>query len=105
MKCIISSFLKSVFFKNTSSIEGQPYPEPLMPKLTYCYAVQLSIPSPRLPVVERVIENEVAQLRYKGDTLKMNVEHFWKLVSVFCVMHDFKKYSVSMEAKWLKVIG
>ena len=72
-------FLFLIFFLD-SFAEGNPLPEPTHPRFTYCYAVQLSIPSPRLPVIERVLENEVAQLRYKTETMKMNQEHFWKMV-------------------------
>ncbi|GFO20659.1 phosphorylated ctd-interacting factor 1 [Plakobranchus ocellatus] len=70
-------------FKEHNITEGNPLPEPTNTRLTYCYAVQLSIPSPRLPVVERVLENEVAQLRYKSETLKMNQEHFWKMEQLY----------------------
>ncbi|BFZ13338.1 hypothetical protein BsWGS_16377 [Bradybaena similaris] len=63
--------------------EGTPLPEPTNPRQTYCYSVQLSIPSPRLPVVDRNIESEVAQLKYKNETLKMNQEHFWKMEQLY----------------------
>ncbi|XP_013083878.1 mRNA (2'-O-methyladenosine-N(6)-)-methyltransferase-like [Biomphalaria glabrata] len=70
-------------YKEQNIAEGQPLPQPTNPRLTYCYSVQLSIPSMRLPVVERQIENEIANLKYKGETLKMNQEHFWKMEQLY----------------------
>lgn len=70
-------------YKEQNISEGTPLPAPSNPRLTYCYAVQLSIPSLRLPLVERQIENEVAQLRYKNEPLKMNQEHFWKMEQLY----------------------
>ncbi|CAG5118671.1 unnamed protein product [Candidula unifasciata] len=63
--------------------EGSPVPEPLEPRLTQCSPVQLSIPSPRMPYVERVIEEEVVSLQYGGETLTINQEHFWKLEEIY----------------------
>ncbi|KAH9507644.1 mRNA (2'-O-methyladenosine-N(6)-)-methyltransferase [Bulinus truncatus] len=70
-------------FKEQNITEGEPAPEPTNPRLTYCYAVQLSISSPRLPVVERQIENEIANLKFKNEALKMNQEHFWKMEQLY----------------------
>ncbi|BFZ19751.1 hypothetical protein BsWGS_22790 [Bradybaena similaris] len=62
---------------------GSPVPEPAEPRLAHCSPVQLSIPSPRLPYVERVIEEEVISLSYGNETLMINQEHFWKLEEMY----------------------
>ena len=72
--------IEALYLTSKFISEGTALPEASHPRLIYCYAVQCSIPSPRLPMVERILENEVAHLRYKSETLKMNQEHFWKMV-------------------------
>ncbi|PVD21090.1 hypothetical protein C0Q70_19256 [Pomacea canaliculata] len=59
-----------------------PLPQPRRRKVM-CYAVQVSIPSPRLPAVEHRIDKDCCFLNYKGDTLKINTVHFHKLEQLY----------------------
>lgn len=53
------------------------------PKKKYqCYAVQMLVPSPRLPNVDVQEDGEITILRYNsGDKLKISKQHLKKLVS------------------------
>ena len=62
--------------------EIPPPAEPVHRRKTNCYPVHMTIPAPRLPhVVELVQENEQHVLKFRGETMKINSSHFYKLVS------------------------
>nr|KAG5712235.1 hypothetical protein BaRGS_014585 [Batillaria attramentaria] len=63
-------------------IDPGPLPAPRHRKVP-CYAVQVSVPSPRLPAVEHRIENDFTFLSYKGDCMRINVAHFHKLEQLY----------------------
>ena len=57
-------------------------PEPVHQRKVFCYPVQMAVPPGRLPhVVELTQENEQHILKFRGDTIKINSSHFYKLVS------------------------
>lgn len=74
-----------------------PLPEPRRRKVV-CYAVQVSVPSPRLPPVEHRLENDVTVLTYKGDRMIINTAHFHKLVStiIFAICILLDKFACSL---------
>ncbi|XP_002730979.1 mRNA (2'-O-methyladenosine-N(6)-)-methyltransferase [Saccoglossus kowalevskii] len=48
-----------------------------------CYAVQLAVPSPRLPRVDYTVEGELTCLKYKDQVCKVNSAHFQKLEQLY----------------------
>lgn len=68
--------------RESNIIDPGPLPAPRHRKVP-CYAVQVSVPSPRLPAIEHRIENEFTYLSYKGDCQRINVAHFHKLEQLY----------------------
>lgn len=61
-------------------IEEPPETDKPPPKKKYqCYAVQMMVPSPRLPNVEVLEEKDMTCLSYKGERMKISKQHLKKL--------------------------
>ncbi|XP_045193105.1 mRNA (2'-O-methyladenosine-N(6)-)-methyltransferase-like [Mercenaria mercenaria] len=63
--------------------EIQQPPEPIHRRKVFCYPVHMVVPSPRLQIVEMSQENEQHLLKYRGETLKINSSHFYKLEQLY----------------------
>ncbi|XP_014672513.1 PREDICTED: phosphorylated CTD-interacting factor 1-like [Priapulus caudatus] len=53
------------------------------PHKVACYPVQFLIPCPRLPKVERIIEGDIAMLKFNGEVMKLSVLYFQKLEHLY----------------------
>lgn len=67
----------------------------------WCYSVQLSLPTPRLPQVDYLPEREQTMLRFHGDTMYINNTHLTKLEHLYrhnC--YDDKKFESFLPRVW-----
>ncbi|XP_063419432.1 mRNA (2'-O-methyladenosine-N(6)-)-methyltransferase-like [Mytilus trossulus] len=68
---------------NENNIQEIPK-APVPPKRkVLCYPVQMIVPVPRLPIIEMTNENEVHTLKFKGESLRINSPHFFKLEQLY----------------------
>ncbi|KAI0233395.1 mRNA (2'-O-methyladenosine-N(6)-)-methyltransferase [Lamellibrachia satsuma] len=66
-----------------NNIQATP-PAQVPPKRkVMCYPVQMSVLSPRLPVVDHQTEGQKTFLRYKGETIDINTPYFHKLEQLY----------------------
>ncbi|XP_070536314.1 mRNA (2'-O-methyladenosine-N(6)-)-methyltransferase-like isoform X2 [Ptychodera flava] len=65
------------------NITGVPhYRDPAVRKVP-CYAVQLAVPSPRLPQIDFSTENQYTYFKYKNEACRVNTSHFQKLEHLY----------------------
>ncbi|KAJ8302948.1 hypothetical protein KUTeg_019344, partial [Tegillarca granosa] len=66
------------------NIHEMPPPQPPHHKRkVLCYPIQMIVPCPRLLTVEMSNENEIHTLKYRGEALKVNSSHFYKLEQLY----------------------
>lgn len=67
----------------------------------WCYPVQFSLPSPRLPQIDYLPEREQTMLRYHGDTMGINNTHVTKLEHLYRYnCFDDKKFEMFLPRVW-----
>ncbi|XP_039307476.1 mRNA (2'-O-methyladenosine-N(6)-)-methyltransferase isoform X3 [Solenopsis invicta] len=67
----------------------------------WCYPVQFSLPTPRLPQVDYLPEREQVMLRFHGDTMYINNTHFAKLEHLYRYnSFDDKKFEMFLSRVW-----
>ncbi|XP_046411649.1 mRNA (2'-O-methyladenosine-N(6)-)-methyltransferase isoform X1 [Neodiprion fabricii] len=67
----------------------------------WCYPVQFSLPSPRLPQIEYLPEREQTMLRFHGDTMGINNTHLTKLEHLYRYnCFDDKKFEMFLPRVW-----
>jgi hypothetical protein len=67
-----------------------------------CYPCQMMIPTPRSPPIEMTNENEIHTLKFKGENLRINSPHFFKLVSVLIIQFAWTR--LSNQTLWSKLL-
>ncbi|KAI4503022.1 hypothetical protein M0802_002066 [Mischocyttarus mexicanus] len=67
----------------------------------WCYPVQFSLPTPRLPQVDYLPERDQTMLRFHGDTVCINNTHFTKLEHLYRYnCFDDKKFEMFLPRVW-----
>lgn len=67
----------------------------------WCYPVQFSLPTPRLPQVDYLPEREQTMLRFHGDTMCINNTHLTKLEHLYRYnCFDDKKFEMFLSRVW-----
>lgn len=72
-----------------------------MQRKVWCYPVQFSLPTPRLPQVDYLPEREQTLLRFHGDTVCINNVHLAKLEHLYRYnCFDDKKFEMFLPRVW-----
>lgn len=76
------------------STESADVPPPAPLRKVHCYPIQLYVPCPRLPKVDRIIEGDTVMLKFNGEVMKISVLYFQKLVGtcIFEMSREFRIY-------------
>ncbi|XP_058802747.1 mRNA (2'-O-methyladenosine-N(6)-)-methyltransferase [Phymastichus coffea] len=76
-------------------------PPPSTQRKVWCYPVQFSLPTPRLPQVEYLPEREQTIMRYHGDTMYINNMHLTKLEHLYRYnCFDDRKFEMFLPRVW-----
>lgn len=86
------------------SVEPPETDKPPPRKKYQCYAVQMMVPSPRLPNVEVLEEKDMTCLSYKGERMKISKQHLKKLVSIFPIFQVLMEYCKEKKKNWILTI-
>lgn len=85
------------------NIQEIPEPaEPIRKRRLFCYPVYMLVPSPRLPPIEVSTENEQHILKYRGETMKLNSSHFYKLEQLYKLScRDDQRFDLFLPRVWV----